>query len=64
MLLRFERVHLDRQFRRRHVVGQEDELPAAQLRAIAEIEIFGQRVVLPAAGIHDRRRAARCPRSR
>ena len=54
MLLRLEGVHLDRQLRRRDVIGQEDELPAAQLRAIAEIEIFGQRVVLPAAGVADR----------
>ena len=31
------------------------EAPAAQLRAIAQVEIFGQRVVLPAAGVVDRR---------
>ena len=38
----------------RHDVGQEHEPPAAQLRAVAEVEIFGQRVVLPAAGVVDR----------
>ena len=35
-------------------VGQEHEPPAAQLRAVAEVEILGQRVVLPAAGVGDR----------
>ena len=54
MLLRLERVHLDRHFRRRHHVGQEDEAPAAQLRAVAEVEVLGQRVVLPSAGVGDR----------
>ena len=54
MLLRLERVHLDRHFRRRDQIRQEDEPPAAQLRAIAEVEILGQRVVLPAARIGNR----------
>ena len=54
MLLRLERVHLDRHFGGRHDVGQEEEAPAGQLRAVAEIEILGQRVVLPAAGVGDR----------
>ena len=53
MLLRLERVHLDRHFGRRDDVGQEHELPAAQLRAVAQVEVFGQRVVLPAAGVAD-----------
>ena len=53
MLLRLEGVHLDRHFGRRHDVGQEHELPAAQLRAVAQIEIFGQRIVLPPAGVAD-----------
>ena len=35
--------------------GQEDEPPAAQLRAVAEVEILGERVVLPAARVGDRR---------
>ena len=55
MLLRLERVHLDRHFGRRDDVGHEHEPPAAQLRAVAEVEILGQRVVLPAAGVVDRR---------
>ena len=60
VLLRLEGVHLDRHFGRRDEVGQEDELPAAQLRAVAQVEILGQRVVLPAARVVDRRRGARC----
>src|SRR5262249_56571979 len=35
----------------------EDEWPAAQLGAVAQIEIFGPRVVLPAAGVVDRETA-------
>jgi len=53
VLLRLERVHLDRQLGRRHQVRQEHELPAARLGAVAEVEVLGQRVVLPAAGIDD-----------
>ena len=60
VLLRLEGVHLHRHFGRGDEVGQEDELPALQLRAVAQVEIFGQRVVLPAAGIVDGRAAARC----
>ena len=60
VLLRLERVHLDRDFSRRDQIRQEDEPPAAELRAVAEVEILGQRVVLPAARIDDRRRGARC----
>ena len=55
MLLRLERVHLHRHFGRRDQIRQEHELPAAQLRAVAEIEVLGQRVVLPAARVDDRR---------
>ena len=53
MLLALEGVHLDRQFRRGDVTRQEHEAPAAQLRAVAEVEVFGQRVVLPAAAVVD-----------
>ena len=60
VLLALERVHLDRQFGRGDVVGQEHELPALELRAVAEVEVFGERVVLPAAAVDDRRRGARC----
>src|SRR6185295_8596239 len=51
MLLRLEGVHLDREFRGRDVILDENELPAAKLGAVAEIEIFGQCVVLPAAAV-------------
>ena len=54
VLLRLEGVHLDRHFRRGDDVGQEHEPPAAQLRAVAEVEVLGQRVVLPSAGVGDR----------
>src|SRR5205823_1991769 len=57
VLLTLERVHLDRYFGRRDEVGQEHEPPAAQLRAVTEVEILGERVVLPAAGVLDRRAA-------
>src|SRR6185436_19747886 len=35
-------------------IRQEHEPPAFQLRAVAEIEIFGERIVLPAARVIDR----------
>src|SRR5262249_51385358 len=54
MLLRLEGVHLDRQLRRRDQVGEEEEPPAAQLRAVAQVQILSERVVLPAARIVDR----------
>ena len=60
VLLRLEGVHLDRKLGRHDDVREEEELPAAQLGAIAEVEILGQRVVLPAAAVNDRRRGARC----
>src|SRR5260221_5678437 len=52
-LLRLELLHFDRHFGRRDQPGHEDELPPAQLRAIAQIEIFRERIVLPAAGVLD-----------
>jgi hypothetical protein len=55
VLLRFERVHLHRHFRRRDEVGNEDEPPAPQLRPVAEIQVLGERVVLPPAGVVNRR---------
>ena len=45
--------HLRRQLRRGRVLRQVDELPALELGAVAQVQIFGQRVVLPAAGIVD-----------
>src|SRR5207244_9214865 len=35
-------------------IGYERETPPAKLRAIAEIEVLGERIVLPPAGIVDR----------
>ena len=40
-------------FGRRHEVRKEHEFPATRLRAVAEIQVLGQRVVLPAAGVDD-----------
>src|SRR5947208_2162252 len=53
MLLRLEAIHVDRQFCRRDHVREKDKLPAGQLRAVAEIEILRQRVVLPASRFDD-----------
>src|SRR5579884_2138597 len=52
-LLRFEGVHLNRQLRRALNIRQIQELPAAQLGAIGKVRIFGEGVVLPAAGVFD-----------
>src|SRR5437870_1184162 len=54
MLLRLERVHLDRYFRRRNQLRDEHESPPPELRPVAQVEILGQRVVLPSTGIRDR----------
>ena len=53
VLLRLETIHVHRQLRRRDNVGKENKFPSHQLRAITQIEIFTQRVVLPAAGFLD-----------
>ena len=53
-LLGLEGRHLDRQFRRAFDVLEIFEPPSLDLRAIAEIGVFGQRIVLPAAGIFNR----------
>ena len=53
--LLFEADDLGWKFRRRGVLRQINKLPALQLRAIRKIQIFGQRIVLPAAGIIDGR---------
>ncbi len=49
VLLRLEAVHLGRHLPRRHDVRQEHEAPAFELGAVAEVEILGERVVLPAS---------------
>ena len=53
VLLALEGVHLHRELGRRDHVLQEDELPALQLRAVGEVQVLGERVVLPAAGVVD-----------
>ena len=55
MLLRFKTIHVDGQFGRRHDIGQENELPARELRAVAEVEILGQGVMLPATRLGNAR---------
>src|SRR5690348_3943619 len=52
-LLGFEGVHLDGQLGGAINFGKINEFPAAKLSAIGEIGVFGERVVLPAAGIFD-----------
>ena len=54
VLLRLECAHLHRQLGRRHHVRQKDEPPAGKLSPVAQIQILGQRIVLPAAGRFDR----------
>src|SRR5579864_2147634 len=50
MLLGFKTIHVDGQFSRRHHVGQKNKFPSGHLRAVTEIEVFTQSIVLPAAG--------------
>ena len=50
-LLALEGVDRDRDFCRHDHVWQIGDAPAAQLRPIAEVEILGKRVLLPAAGL-------------
>ena len=44
-------MHLDGQLRRAIQARQVDETPARELRAIAQVGIFGESVMLPAAGV-------------
>src|SRR2546422_6748023 len=55
MLLRLETIHVDRQFCRRHDIGQKNKFPAGELGTITQVEIFGKRVMLPAARFFDTR---------
>ena len=52
-LLGFEGGHFDGQLGGALDVGQVFELPAGKLRAVAEVGVFGEGVVLPAAAIGD-----------
>jgi hypothetical protein len=51
VLLRLERVHLHRHLCGGDDVRDEHEAPAAELSTVAEIEIFRERIVLPASGV-------------
>ena len=52
-LLNLKAVDLNRQFGRAFQARKVGEFPSLDLRAIAEIGIFGERVVLPAARVFD-----------
>ena len=53
VLLRLERVHLDRKLGRAAHLRREDEPPSAELGPVAEVEILRQRIGLPSARVHD-----------
>ncbi len=53
VLLLFEAGDFRRELGGGEEFGEENELPAAELGAVGEIDIFGESVVLPAAGIFD-----------
>src|SRR5262249_12517412 len=53
-LLRFEAVHVHRQFRSAFNLRQIQKSPALELCAIRKVGVFGQRIVLPTTGIFDR----------
>src|SRR4029453_11414537 len=53
MLLRLEAVHVYRQLRWRHYVRKVNKFPASELGAIAQIEIFAERIILPAPALLD-----------
>ena len=50
-LLRFEPVHVHWQLRGAFDLGEIQELPAFQLRAVRKIRVFRERVVLPASSV-------------
>ncbi len=52
-LLRPERAHRGRKLRRHLNVAYVPEVPAAHLCTIAQVEVFGDRVALPSAGVFD-----------
>jgi hypothetical protein len=53
MLLRLESIHVHRELRRSDDVREVNELPARELRPIAQIEVLTQRIVLPPAALLD-----------
>src|SRR4029453_14114048 len=63
MLLGLNPIHIDWKLSGSYHVDQKNKFPARQLRAIAEIEIFTQRVVLPPAAFLDARASPQPGRS-
>ncbi len=53
VLLALEAVHVRRQFRGHDDVREVNEAPALHLRAVAQVHVLGERVMLPAAGVDD-----------
>ena len=53
MLLRLEPIHVHRQLRRSDDIREINELPARELRPIAQIEVLAQSIILPAAALLD-----------
>ncbi len=52
-MLRFKAVHVHRELGNAFDIREIEKFPTLELRAIREICVFGERVVLPAAGIFD-----------
>src|SRR4030095_5260995 len=55
MLLRLEAIPVHPQVRRAHKGRKRDKFPTCELGTIAKVEIFAQRVVLPASALLDTR---------
>ncbi len=53
VLLRLEAVHIHRQLSWRDDVRKENELPARKLRAVTQIQVFSQGIMLPPSGLVD-----------
>src|SRR5216110_962471 len=63
MLLGFKPIHIDGKLGGSYNIGQKNEFPARELRAIAKIEIFTQRVMLPSPAFLDARASPEAGRS-
>src|SRR5215207_4872497 len=51
MLLGLKAIHIDGKLGRHDGLRQVNKLPAFHLRSVAEVEVFSQRVIVPAARI-------------
>ena len=56
-LLLLKRPHIGRKLGDDLEIGSKEELPAAELRAIAQVGVFSERVMLPTPGVDDHRLA-------